>query len=275
MLNPTLPVRRAPVATSRITWILAAVAVVTSMAGILRHGDGWYDAYSVALAGLVGQDVATLLVGVPALVAAAAFARRGSVPGLLMWAAALFYFAYSYFFFVVGAFSPGFPAYVLIIALSLYGLLSLLLDIDPEAVAARFEARTPVRLVAGYLLVVGGLFAVMWTGMSVSTAIAGGTLDPVVRLVVVADGSVLVPALLAGGWKLWHRSAWGYPIAGIVLAKAMLTSGTVAFTTLLNAAWTGSLSGYDAFLAVLFGVVAAGAGLLLVPYLRAAGSRSS
>jgi hypothetical protein len=268
-MTPTpLPVRRAPAATYRMTWILAAVAVTMSLVGIWHGDDGYYDPYPAALAGLVGQDIATLFVGVPVLLIAAIFARRGSVRGLLAWAGALFYFAYSYFFFVVGAFNPGFPAYVTIVALSLYGLLSLLLDIDPDAVRNRFGPGTPVRPVAGYLLGVGGFFVVMWGGKSVSTALAGGALEPVTQGVIVADCCVLLPALLAGGWKLWHRVPWGYALGGILLAKIALTAGTVAFSTLLNAAWTGALAGFDAFLLVLFGLMAVVAGALLVPYLR-------
>jgi hypothetical protein len=263
-------VRRAPAATVRITWVLVVLAVATSLIGIWHGGDGYYAPYPVPLAGLVGQDIATLVVGVPVLALSAVLAGRGSVRGLLVWAAALFYFAYAYAFFVIGAVNPGFPAYMAIVALALYGLLSLLIDIDPDGVRGRFGPATPVRPVAGYLLVVGGFFAVMWGGMSVSAALSGGTLDPVVHGVVVADCCVLLPALLAGGWKLWFRVPWGYALGGILLAKVLLTSATVAFTTLLNVAWTGAVSGFDAFLLGLFAFMAIVAAVLLVAFLRGA-----
>lgn len=110
-----LPVRRAPRDTWRLTWVLAALAAATSVVGIVHGGDGYYAPYPSALAGLVGQDAATLVVGVPVLVASAFAARKGSVRGLLAWAGALFYLAYSYYFFVVGAFNAGFPAYAVIV----------------------------------------------------------------------------------------------------------------------------------------------------------------
>lgn len=265
-----LPVRRAPRDTWRLTWVLAALAAATSIVGIVHGGDGYFAPYPSALAGLVGQDIATLVVGVPVLMASALAARSGSARGLLAWAGALFYLAYSYFFFVVGAFNAGFPAYAVIVALSLYGLVSLLLAIDPEAVAARFGATTPRRLVGGYLMGIGALFVVMWGGLAVSAAVSGESPDPVVRLVLIADGCVLLPALLAGGWKLWHGAPWGYVLGGILLVKVALTAGTLVFTTGLNAAWTGTLASGDAFFLVVFGLMAVVALVLSVPYFRSA-----
>jgi hypothetical protein len=271
--EPALPVRRAPRDTWRLTWVLAALAAATSIVGLVHGGDGYYAPYPSVLAGLVGQDIATLIVGVPILIASALAARRGSVRGLLAWAGALFYLAYSYFFFVVGAFNAGFPAYAVIVGLSLYGLVSLLLVIDPDAVAACFATTTPRRLVGGYLMGIGALFVVMWGGLAVSAAVSGESPDPVVRLVLIADACVLLPALLAGGWKLWHGSAWGYVLGGILLVKVVLTSGTLVFTTALNAAWTGTLGSSDAFFLVLFGLMAVAALLLAVPYFRSADPR--
>ena len=263
----SLPVRRPPVGTLRLTAVLVPIAVLASVLGLVHLGD-FYDAYDNPLAGLVGQDIATLCVGAPLLVAGAWLSRRGSVAGLLVWAAALFYLAYSYFFFVVGAAAVGFPLYLVIVALSLYGLLSLLVGIDPEAVAARAGPTLPRRPAAAFLFGTGVLFAVMWGGLSVGSSVAGKTLDPVVHLVVVADTCVLLPALVVGGWKLWVGSAWGFALAGILLVKVGLTAGTVAFGTALQAVWSGALATGDAGLLVLFGAMAVGAVSLAVPYLR-------
>jgi hypothetical protein len=108
----------------------------------------------------------------------------------------------------------------------------------------------------------------MWTGMSVAMITAGKTPEPVLHLVVAIDGCVLLPALLAGGWKLWHRAAWGFALGGLLLAKVTLTGFSLAFTTLLGAAWSGSLDGFNGFLLVLFGLMAVTALPLLLVYLR-------
>lgn len=263
-----LPVRSQPVATWRLTWLLAVVVAITAILGMWHGGDGWYGGYAASLAGLVGQDFVSLAVGLPVLLASAALARRGSVAGLLVWAGALFYFAYTYAFVVVGGFNPVFPLFVLIVALGLHGLVSLLLTLDPERVRERFGAATPVRLAGGYLFTIGAVFAVMWTGMSVAMITAGKTPEPVLHLVVAIDGCVLLPALLAGGWKGWHRAAWGFALGGLLLTKVTLTGFSLAFTTLLGAVWTGSLDGFNGFLLVLFGLMAVTGLPLLLVYLR-------
>jgi hypothetical protein len=58
-------------------------------------------------------------------------ARRGSLRGLLLWAAALFYVAYSYAHYALNPeFNALYPAYIAIVAMSLYGCLYLLLGLD-------------------------------------------------------------------------------------------------------------------------------------------------
>ncbi len=61
---------------------------------------------------------------------------------------------------------------------------------------------------------------------------------------------------------------WGYLLGGLLLVKAAATGFTLAFTTALGAWWAGEVGGFDAFLFVLFVLMAAGALLLIFPYLR-------
>lgn len=260
------PIKNELTTTYRTSAILAVVVLIASIVGIARAGDGFYSSYQASLAGLAGQDFVSLVGGLPVLVAAMWLAHRGSTRALLVWAGALFYFAYSYFFFVVGGFNAMFPIYILIVATSLYGLLSLLFTIDPSAAAARFDAHVPRRLVAGYLIGIALLFVFMWGGMSISMIAAGEKPDAVVHLVVAIDGAVLLPALLIGGWKLWHRSAWGYVLGGLLLVKAAMTGATLAFTTTLGGVWDGQIDGFNAFLLVLFGLMAVSAVGLSVVY---------
>jgi hypothetical protein len=46
-----------------------------------------------------------------------------------------------------------------------------------------------------------------------------------------------------------RRDAW-------LLVKVTLTGGTLAFTTLLGAVWSGQMQGFDAFLLIVFGLMA-------------------
>jgi len=248
--------------------VLAGLLFVASLVGLGFGPSGLYDAYPAALAGLIGQDIVTLGGGLPLLLGAMWLTRRGSAAGLQLWAGILFYFAYSYSFFLVGGFNALFLVYVGIVSTSLYALLALLFRIDADALTAEFADRAPVRRTATFFIVTASLFVVMWGGLSVASILAASTPDPVVHLVVAIDGAVLLPLLLYGGLKLWRREPWGYVLGGMLLTKATATGFTLAFTSTLAMWWTGSVDPFQVFLAVLFGLMAVVGLALLVPYLR-------
>ena len=251
-----------------LSGLLVILLLVASVVGLLYGGRGFYDSYPASLAGLVGQDGVTLVVGIPLLAASMWFTARGSTSGLLLWAGTLFYFAYSYYFYVIGGFNALFLIYVATVSASLYGLLSLLFAIDAEALKARIGASTPARLVGGFFIGISLLFVLMWGGMSFSSAAAGTRPDEVFRSVVIIDCTVLLPLLFFGGLKLWRREPWGYILGGLLLTKLAATGFTLAFTTALGAWWTGAIDGFDAFLFVLFALMMAGALFLIFPYMR-------
>ena len=251
-----------------LSGLLCVLLLISSIVGLLYGGRGFYDSYPAALAGLVGQDGVTLVLGIPLLMISAWFTGRGSTSGLLVWSGALFYFAYSYYFYVTGGFNALFLLYIAIVATSLYGLLTLLFAIDPEEMRGRFGSRAPARLIGGFFICIALLFALMWGGMVISSAVAGTRPDEVLRSVVIIDCTVLLPLLFFGGVRLWRRVGWGYVLGGLLLTKLAMTGFTLAFNTSLGALWAGHISGFDAFLFVVFALMAAGALPLLVIFLR-------
>jgi hypothetical protein len=170
-----------------LSGVLTVLLAVSSVAGLLYGSRGLYETYPARLAGLVGQDVITLLVGLPLLFASLWLTGRGSNRGLLVWTGTLFYFAYSYYFYVIGGFNALFLLYIAIVSTGLYGLLSLLFNIDPAALKARFDPKTPTRFVSGFLVGYSLLFALMWVGLSLSSAAVGTQLDEVTHSVVAID----------------------------------------------------------------------------------------
>lgn len=105
-----------------------------------------YRPDSATLPTFLGQDAITLLIVLPLLFASTCSARRGSGRGLLLWAAGLFYVAYSYSYYVLNPeFNWLYLAYIAIVAMSMYSCLYLLLATDAKRVAEQFDARTPVR----------------------------------------------------------------------------------------------------------------------------------
>jgi hypothetical protein len=252
----------------RLTVVLAALLMAASVIGLLYgRAEGFYDRYPAALSGLLGQDVVTLVVGIPVLLGSMWMARRGSLGGLLVWVGSLFYFAYTYYFFVVGGFTPLFPVHVAIVALGLFGTVALLLRSDPAALRARFEG-VSVRPAAGLCIGFAVFFALFWGGLVVSVIASGDVIDRVLHEVVAIDGAVMLPLLFFGGVKLWRREPFGYVLGGLLLTKLALTGFTLSFTTLLGVAWTGSIAPLDALLLGIFAVMGLSGIGLLIPYLR-------
>jgi hypothetical protein len=266
-----LPVENKLTFAYALSGLLAVLLVVSSVAGLLYGSRGLYEPYPASLAGLVGRDIVTLVVGLPLLLASVWMSARGSTRGLLLWAGALFYFAYSYYFYVIGGFNALFLVYIAIVSASLYGLLSLLFNTDPEALKTRFDPRTPARFVSAFLVGYSLLFALMWVGMSLSSAVAGTRPGAVTHSVIAVDCTVLLPLLFFGGLFLWRQKAWGYVLAGFLLVKMATTGFTLAFTTALGAWWALRIDPFNAFLFILFTLMAIGFVALLVPYLRSIG----
>ena len=263
-----MPVKNKLTFAYALSGLLTLLLLVSSSVGLLYGGGSFYDSYPASLAGLVGQDGITLVLGTPLLLSSMWRTRRDSTGALLVWAGTLFYFVYSYYFYVIGSFNALFLVYVGIVSSSLYGLLSLLFAVDTEALKARFRASVPTPLVGGFFVGIALLFLLMWGGMSVTSAVAGTRPDEVLRSVVIIDCTVLLPLLFFGGLRLWRKDAWGYVLGGLLLTKLAATGFTLAFTTALGALWAGRIGGFNTFLFVVFSLMAVGALLLIFPYLR-------
>lgn len=102
--------------------------------------------------------------------------------------------------------------------------------------------------------------------MSLSSAVAGTRPGAVTHSVIAVDCTVLLPLLFFGGLLLWRRDAWGYVLGGFLLVKMATTGFTLAFTTALGVWWVRGIDPFNAFLFVLFALMAIGSVALLVPF---------
>jgi len=260
---------------SRLSVVVAVLMAGVSIAGLATGLNGLYEAYPAAAAGLLAQDLVVLFVAVPLLAASMLLARRGSTVALLAWGGVLFYAAYTYYFMVIGAFTALFPAYVLIVAVATYGLLSLLFALDADGVAAAVRARVPRRSIAAFFLVSVAVFVTLWGGLVASTLAAGDMLSPVQHLVVAIDVAILLPILAYAGVQLLRRAPSGYPLAGILIVKAGLTGFTLAFTGAFAMWASGQFEPSEGLLVAIFSLMAIVALALWVPFARAARPRAA
>lgn len=278
MTPPTparLPLKASLRLVSRLSVVLGVLLAGVSIVGLTSALNGLYEPYPAAAAGLLAQDLVVLLVALPLLGTSMLLARQGSTVALLAWAGVLFYAAYTYYFMVVGAFTALFPAYVLIVAVSTYGLLSLLFAIDAVGVAAAVRDRVPRRSIAAFFLVSVALFVILWGGLVASTLAAGDMLNSVQHLVVAIDVGILLPILAYAGVQLLRRAPSGYLLAGILVVKTGLTGFTVAFTGVFAMWWSGQFEASEGFLVAIFSVMAIVAVALWIPFARAARPRGA
>jgi hypothetical protein len=221
-----------------LSLLVAELLVVTSVAGLLYGQQGLYTPDPATLPAFLGQDAITLALGLPLLLGSVWAARRGSARGLLVWIGTLFYVAYSYAYYPLNPeFNALYLAYIAIVSARGYALLYLLLSTDADAVRARFSARTPVRLVGGFMAVMGALFAVKWVGAIVSHLSAGTAPTRIDLAVWPLDLIVALPATFWGGVWLWRRQPLGYVVAGLLLLKMALLGFTLVLNTWLVTLW--------------------------------------
>src|ERR1700730_3302705 len=113
-------------------WLsLALVPFAALAAGTGLLAPGFYREAPTWASQARGQDLVTLVVGVPLLVVGLIGARRGSVRCLLLWLGAVGYIAYAYVPYAFAThFNPLFLVYVLNLGLAAYALLFGLIRLD-------------------------------------------------------------------------------------------------------------------------------------------------
>jgi hypothetical protein len=260
-----LPVMRSLTFPFVLSSIVAALLLISSIAGLLFGQRGLYEPNPATLPSFLTQDVITLVVVVPLLVICLSLTRRGSVRGLLVWMGTLFYIAYAYSFAVLGTWLPPlFLVYVAIVSMSVYSLIFVLVSTEADALRARFSAHTPVRWAGGFLMVMSLLLATMWVAMIVGDILSGTQPKSTQFVIWPLDLVIALPALFWGGLWLWRRQALGYVVGGIVLMKAAAEGLALVAQTVV----TLFMSGIGDDVLPAYAVIGVGGLVLLALYLR-------
>lgn len=212
-----------------VSAVIAVLMTFASLGGLFL--PGLYRDNAWATAAFRGTDLATLLFAVPVLAVALVLARRGSDRARLVWFGVLAYNVYNYAFYLFGTtFNDFFLLYAGLESLSLITLVFAV----PGMTAIRWPVRHGLaRVVAGYMAVVGGMFAAMWAAQA-AQFLNHGTVPKVIgdsglhtSIVFALDLTLIVPAMLIGAVLLWR----GHP-AGVVLGVAMNVLGALYMAAL-------------------------------------------
>jgi len=213
---------------------LVILGCATSVAGIFvdavyaRETSSWR-------AEAVGQDIANLVV-LPALLALAYGAARGSIAAYLAWLGTVVYTAYAFAIYVFAVhFGPLFLLYVAVFGLAVWALIGGLGSVEPGQVRRSF-ATTPLSRFAPLLLVLtAGVFALLWLSEDLPAMVANEPSTTLVdsglltNTVHVLDLSLFLPTALLAGVFLRRGHAWGHVLGPMVLvAMAAISAGIVS-----------------------------------------------
>jgi hypothetical protein len=203
------------------------------------HGLYFYDTITSS-SQAIGQDVVTLIIGIPLMIAAVVLAGRGLLRGRLLLTGAFGYFLYTYAAMCfLAAFNPLFLVYVALFSLSLFGFILSLKGIDPHEVVAHVSERFPRRAVAIYFILVSAFLALAWLGLVVPPIFKGTPpvgLESSITLVIQAlDLGVIVPTALLSGVLLLQKRPWGYTLAVVMILK-ILTMGAALIAMVIGQA---------------------------------------
>jgi hypothetical protein len=193
---------------------------------IFGHGLYRYDTVSFAAQG-IGQDCATLLVGIPLLIVGIILTRRGSLRGQLLLAGGLGYMLYTYtsYAFLV-AYNEFFLIYVALYSLSLFAFILAVSGMDAEMVSRKVSSKMPRRGIAIFLMLIAAFLGLAWLGRIVPPLLAGTPpfgLEAYTTLGIQAlDLGVIVPASIITAVLLWQKRPWGYTLVSVLMVKALM-----------------------------------------------------
>lgn len=218
------------------------------------HGLYFYDTVS-STAQMQGNDLITLVVGLPLLAVSAWMAFRGSLRGRLLLTGTLGFILYTYMSMsALASFNVLFVVYVVLFALSMYAFILCMMSFDLQDLPRNFSENLPRGWIAGLMFVVAGFFALAWLGR-IFAALQPDTVpaleNTTTMVIQFMDLGLIAPAAVLGGILILRRSAWGYLLAAIMMTKGV-TLGLAVSTMAINMALKGVAESLGIMIPFLF-----------------------
>jgi len=204
---------------------------------IRGHGLYRYDTVNSASQEM-GQDVVTLLIGIPLLLTGMVHSRKGTLRGQLLLTGALGYFLYTYgAMCFLTAFNPLFLVYVTLFSLSLFGFILSVSSLDVDEITRHIADGFPRRAVAAYFIIVAVFLTFAWLGLvafpSLTWAPPAGLESAITMVIQALDLGVIVPTSFITATLLLKRQAWGFALSYVMLLK-ILTMGTALIAMIIS-----------------------------------------
>lgn len=200
------------------------------------HGLYFYDTVS-STAQMQGNDLITLVVGLPLLVISTWLAFRGSLRGQLLLTGTLGFILYTYMSMAtLASFNSLFVVYVTLFTLSMYAFILSMMSFELDDLLLHFSDKLPRGWIAGLMFVVAGFFTLAWLGRIFAALQPGAipALENTTTMVIqFMDLGLIAPAAVLGGILILRRNAWGYLLSSIMMTKGV-TLGLAVSTMAIN-----------------------------------------
>jgi hypothetical protein len=199
------------------------------------YGQGLYKNDSVSMAAQAkGQDIVTMIVGIPLLIVSLYLSRKGLLKGRLLLTGTLGYFLYTYISYsFLSMYNSLFLIDVILMSASFYAFTLSMMSFDIQNLSSHFNENLPVKFIGGFLIFTATAIGMMWLGIIIPPLTNGtlpSSLEHYTTLVIQAmDLGFVVPTAIISGILLIKRKAFGYLLASVVIIKAstMLTAISV------------------------------------------------
>jgi hypothetical protein len=219
-------------------YLSIGAAILGFVGSIVAMVDtGIYEGLTaVFLPQAIAQDLANLVIA-PLLAVVALLALRGSLRAYLVWLGVVAFTLYNYVIYAFSVpFGPLFPIWVTVLGLSLFALIGGVHAIDAEATASSYVERPLVTTSAWVLLVVAGLFGLLWLSEDVPALLSGSTPLSVRDMALptnpvhILDYVFFLPAAIITGIGLRRRKRFAFVAAPAFFVFLILTCVPILIT---------------------------------------------
>ena len=187
----------------------------------------------VLLPQIYGQDLLTLVVGVPALAVSLYYANRGSLRGYVVWLGVTGYLLYTYASYAfMTAFNELYLVYTTLLWLTLFTFVGGMLRLDAAALK-RDLSEASVRPYVVFQLFLVVLVSLLWLSEILPATLAGTTPASIAEpglptsVIYSLDLGIIIPAFALTAYWLWNRRPWGYAFTAVLLVKIATLGGAV------------------------------------------------
>ncbi|HZW82384.1 MAG TPA: hypothetical protein VFF14_03040, partial [Candidatus Deferrimicrobium sp.] len=181
-----------------------------------------------------GQDIVTIILGIPLLLVSLYLSRKGLLKGRLLLTGTLGYFLYTYMSYsFYSMYNSLFLIDVILMSVCFYAFTLSMMSFDLQNLSSHFNEKLPVKFIGGFLIFTAAAIGMMWLGMIIPPLTSGtlpSALEHYTTLVIQAmDLGFVVPTAIISGILLIKRKVFGYLLASVVIIKesTMLTAITV------------------------------------------------